>query len=223
MRPELVGRGGLHHPALAHDGHAIAERERLALIVCDVHGRERELVEQAAQILEQAVAQPAVERAERLVEEQDLRLGGEGARERDPLALPARQRPDGAVPEAGEPDELEQISSTSRDRVGRVPAHAQPERDIAKDVPVREERMILEHEPDPASIRGHVREVATVEHHSSRVGSLETGDHAQKGRLAGAARPEKRHDFGVSRVEACAIERRLPVERDADVLDPEHS
>ena len=93
MRPELVRRRDLDDAPRAHHGDAVAERERLRLVVRDVHRGHAELVEEATEIVEQPVAEPAVERAERLVEEEDARLGCERARESDALLLAARERP----------------------------------------------------------------------------------------------------------------------------------
>ena len=54
-------------------------------------------------------ADARVERAERLVEEQHLRLGGERAREPHALSLAARELRRVAVPEALELDEVQQL------------------------------------------------------------------------------------------------------------------
>ena len=67
------------------------------------------------EILEQPVAEAAVERAERLVQEEDPRLGCERARERDALLLAAGERRHRAALEAGEPDELEQLARRAVD------------------------------------------------------------------------------------------------------------
>ncbi len=122
----------------------------------------------AAEVLEQAVAKPAVERAERLVEEEHARLGRERAGERDALLLAARERSHRAPLEAGEADEVEQLACPRCDSLGRVAAHPQPESDVAGDVAVGEERVILEDETDPAPVRGHCCEIGAVEQHSAR-------------------------------------------------------
>jgi hypothetical protein len=61
MRPELVCGAGLHDLARAHDGDAVAERERLCLIVCDVDRRHLQRGEQHSEVDEEAIAQAAVE------------------------------------------------------------------------------------------------------------------------------------------------------------------
>ena len=222
MRPELVRRRRLHDSAFTHHGDAVAERERLRLIVGDVDRRQGELVEQIFEILEKAVAEPPVERAERLVEKEHARLGCERAREGDALALAAGQRSDGAVLETLEPDEPEQVADPSGDSLGRVPAHAEPERDVPEDVAVRKERVILEHEPDPTSMRGHRSEVDAVEQDPAGVRLLQACDHSQERRLSRSARPEDRDDLAGPHVELRAVEGERLLEPNADVLHPEH-
>ena len=74
-----------------HHANAIAEREGLGLVVRDVDRGRPELVEDAAEIVEEPIAEPAIERSERLVQQEDARLGSERARKCDALLLAARQ------------------------------------------------------------------------------------------------------------------------------------
>ena len=67
------------------------------------------LVVQPAQPAPQVLADLGVERAERLVEQQHLRVDGERAGQRHPLALAAGELRRVAVLEAVEPDDLEQV------------------------------------------------------------------------------------------------------------------
>ena len=126
VRPEVVRRRRLHDSALAHDGDAVAERERFRLIVGDVDRGQGELVEELFEILEEAVAQPPVERAERLVQKEHARLGRESTREGHALTLAAGQRSDGAVLEAVEADEPEQVTDPTPMRSGGSPRMRSP-------------------------------------------------------------------------------------------------
>ena len=67
------------------------------------------VVVQAPQPAAQLLAHPRVERAERLVEQQHLRLDGQRAGERHALALAARELRRVALAEVAEADELEQL------------------------------------------------------------------------------------------------------------------
>jgi hypothetical protein len=78
---------------LVHHGDAVGDRHRLGLVVGDVHGRDAHL---ALQVLEEGArleAQLGVEVAERLVEQEHLRLVHHRARHRGALLLAARDLP----------------------------------------------------------------------------------------------------------------------------------
>ena len=221
-RPDLVGRASLHDPARTHDRDAVAEREGLAAVVRHVERRHVERVEDALEILQQAVAEPAVERAERLVEEEDARLRRERAGQRDALLLSARERGDGAPLVSGEPDELQDLPDATLDLVPPRPPHAQPEGDVPEDVPVLEERTFLEHEPDPAPVRRYGREIRPGEEHAPGVRPLKARDHAQERALPGAARPEHRDHLALGDIEPHPVERGGLAEAHRHVFDPEH-
>ena len=101
-RPQLVRSRDLREPALAEHRHPVAQRERLADVVGDVHDRQAEPLEERRQVGLQTVPQGAVEGAQRLVEEEYGRAWSERAGEGDPLCLSAGERRDVAAPRAGE-------------------------------------------------------------------------------------------------------------------------
>ena len=92
---------------MTHD--LVGDVHRLLLVVRDEDRRHVHLVVQAAQPGAQLLAHARVERAERLVEEEHLRLDGERARERHALPLAAGELRGVAVGRARELDELEQL------------------------------------------------------------------------------------------------------------------
>ncbi len=77
--------------AAVHDRDPVAHRERLLLVVGHVHERDADLALDALQLELEPLAQLEVERAERLVEEQDVGPVHERPGECDPLLLAARQ------------------------------------------------------------------------------------------------------------------------------------
>ena len=68
---------------------AVRDIERLRLVVGDQHGGDVHLVVQPAQPGPQILANLGVQRTERLVEQQHLRIDRERARQRHALTLPA--------------------------------------------------------------------------------------------------------------------------------------
>ena len=223
-RPELVRRRDLDDPPGAHHRHAVAERERLGLVVGDVDGGQRELVEEAGEVVEEPVAQPPVERSERLVEEEQPRGSGASARaSATRCCSPPESVPTDRRSKPGEADELEQLACALAIARGIVAAHAQAEADVLRHVAMREERVILEDEADAAAMRRNACEILPVEQDPSLVGHLEPGDDAQERRLARAARPEHRDDLAARDLERRVVERRVSVELDRDAAPPEAS
>ena len=145
---EPVRIGDLLQLAGAQHGDPVAERERLDLVVRDVEHRPADALVQRLQLGARRRPQLRVEVRERLVQEEHVRPAREGARERDALALAARE-PEGLAVEEGlaarEPRRL-------GDALGHLaPAHpprGEAEADVRGDVEVREERVVLEHHRD---------------------------------------------------------------------------
>ena len=111
---DFFRRSGLLDASLVEHDHAVGDLQRLLLIVGHEHGGDMDLVVQLAQPAPQLLADLGVERAERLVEQQDARLDGERARQRDALALAAGQLRRIAVAERAELDQIEQASRRAR-------------------------------------------------------------------------------------------------------------
>src|SRR5471032_722831 len=88
---DLARRSDLLDAALVEDGDVVAHRQRFFLVVRDVQEGHAEVLLERLQKYLHLLAQLQVERTERLVEEQHLRAVDHRARERDALALPARE------------------------------------------------------------------------------------------------------------------------------------
>ena len=68
------------------------------------------------------------------------------------------------------PDQLQKLSGARCYRLRRVAAHPESERDVAEDVAVRKERVVLEDEADPTPVRWDIREILSVEQDSTPIG-----------------------------------------------------
>ena len=77
--------------AIRHDDNTIGHDQRFFLIVGDVDDRDAEAILDLHELDLHVLAQLLVERAERLVHEQQRRPEHDGARERDALLLPAAE------------------------------------------------------------------------------------------------------------------------------------
>ncbi len=86
---------------------------------------------EALEQLEHSLLGAHVDAGEGLVEQQDVRLLGQGAGEEDALLLPARELADGASGEVGDAELLEARSTTSRSAgCGRLSGPSRPYRPI---------------------------------------------------------------------------------------------
>ena len=104
---ELVGSADLFDTAGVHDNDPVRKGQRLGLGMGDEHERNAQMALQQLELVLNALAQIGVERAQRLVEKQDVRLDHEGACERDALLLPARQSLRLEVADVGQPEFFE--------------------------------------------------------------------------------------------------------------------
>ena len=128
-----------------------------------------------------------VERGERLVEEKHVGIASERPRERDALPLAARELVRQRVLEVRDPEPLEVLVDPFASRVGDVLADAQ----------VREERVLLEDEADPALLRRaehaspDVEPDVVSERDAPGRWTNEPRDRTQHRRLARARRPDQ--------------------------------
>ena len=109
-----LGVGELLDVAVEHDRDAVAHGHRLFLVVGDEDEGDAELALEQLELDLHLLAQLAVERAERLVEEQHAGPVDERPGERDALLLAARQLPRLAVRELGHLDHVERLADARR-------------------------------------------------------------------------------------------------------------
>ena len=189
---EVARRGELLDDAGVHHGHPVGQGHGLGLVVRNVDHRRPGLPMQATELGLHLLTQMSVEIGERLVEQNQRGIGGETARQGDPLALPAGQRLRPAVGQVVEAH-LGQAGAHLRLPAGRGQA-AQLEgvAHVLRHAHVRPERVGLKHHGDLARLRrqaslGRGDGLAT-QPDLSGVGCLEASDETQQGGLAAARR-----------------------------------
>ena len=180
----------------------------------DVDERDADVVLDRLQLELHLLAQLEVERAERLVEEQDLRLVDERAGEGDALLLAAGELPRLPPLEAVQVDELEDRTRPGPSSLLAAQAlAAEAERDVLEDRQVGEERVALEDRVHVAPVRREPGHVLVAEEDAALVRLLEAADHPQRRRLAAARRAEQRE-------EAAALDLERDVVHGDDVVEP---
>ena len=193
--------------AVAHDDEAVGHAERLLLVVGDVDERRPERRVQLAQLDLHVLAQLAVERPERLVEQQHARAVHERARERDALLHAARELGRAVVGHVREAHQLEHLGDTAAALVAADALAPQPVADVALDVHVREQGVALEDRVDVAPVGRHVDDVAARDLDAAAVGADEAADDPHRRRLAAAARPEHGEELAGADLERQVVER----------------
>ena len=147
---------------------------------------------QAAQPAAQFFAHLGVERAKRFVEQQHPGLDGQRARQRNSLALAARQLRGIAIGKPVQLHKLQKFHHPASDLGigGANPSRfdAQAEGDILEHRHVPKEGVVLKDETDVAVARMQVRRFFAGKQHLTGVGALHSGDDAQQRRLAAARR-----------------------------------
>ena len=216
---DLGGRADLLDAAGVHDRDPVAHRERLFLVVGHVDEGDPDLALDALQLELHDLAQLEVEGAERLVEQQRLRLVDEGPGQRHALLLAARELRRLAPGEVLEPDDGDALVDLAGE-LGLVPLlGAGPEGHVVPHRHVGEQRVVLEDGVDVALVGRGPRHVLAVEADGAAGGRLEAGDHAQRRRLAAAGRTEHGEELAVGDAEVGVVDRGEVGELLGDVVD----
>ena len=124
---DLVRRADLRDAALVHDGEPAGHGHRLLLVVRHHDEGEAELLLQAHQLEARALAQLAVERGQRLVEQQELGPLDQRAGQRHALALAARELRRPALAVVAKPHQVQRLADArARSRLAGRPSRRRP-------------------------------------------------------------------------------------------------
>ena len=148
LQHDRLRRAFAHQLALGHDRDAGAELQRLLEVVCDEQDRLVQCPLQSQQLVLHLGADQRIERAEGLVHNQDVGIGGERAGKADTLAHAAGQLMREVVAPAAEADGCEHLLGAAAALGRSDAAQLQAELDILEDALVREQREVLEDHRD---------------------------------------------------------------------------
>ena len=149
----------------------------------------------------QLLADASVQSAERLVQEQHLRPRRERPCQRHALALAAGELIGVPVTEGSQADQLEQLVHPLALRPLVHTAHGQAERDVLAHGHVPEQRVVLEHEPEPPVLNACFCQLLAGHPHAAGVRLLKAGDHPQHGALPRTAGAEQCRNRPLRRLE----------------------
>ena len=145
----------------------------------DVDGGQAGSEDEGADFFAQGFAHVGVERAQRLIQQEQAWLGRQAACQGHPLLLAPGKLGDIAIRESCQSDLCQRFPRASFLFIARQSGHFQPKAHIGRDIQVGEEGEILKHETDAALVRGDWEQVFTSELQLAGVGDFQAGDEAQ--------------------------------------------
>jgi hypothetical protein len=206
-------------PCQMQHGDAVADGAGAAHVVRDgQRGGAQRLAALDDQLVDH-VAHDRVQPGGRLVEEDDLRLGGDGARQADALAHADRQA--GRVGRRHVRPEPDLLQRRQRDRPRRLPAHAlaahQAELDVAQHAHAVEQGGVLEQHAEArqralacAAFQRH--HVLAVDLDAPGVWAQQAEDALQRHRLAGAGAADDHQRLALGDLQVDVVQHRLAPE-----------
>ena len=218
---DLERRADMLDHAVVHHDDAVGHGQCLLLVVRDHDRRHAELALQAADLLAQVHAHDRVQRRQRLVQQQQPGRGGQRARQRDALLLPARQLRRVLGLAAGQADQLQQLGHALAHLGARHAPIDQPVGDVVGHRQVGEQRIGLEDDAVVALRRRQHRDVAPGHPDAAGAVRLEPGDDAQQRGLAAARRPEEADELALGDLQIDVAQRGEAAEILADAFESE--
>ena len=195
---------GKHPPAFQHDD-VRGEPHHVFELVGDQHHRQCQFVAQPFEVGQQLTALGRVDRSQRLIEQQQPRLGQQRAPERDPLPLAARQLPAAPAQQWAQVQQFEH--ALHRYLRWRGTGAPQAVAQVSRDVEVWKQPQLLEYAGEPPQVRGHIDrarrivEGETVDLDQARIRAQQASEQVQERRLAGAGAAKQGRDAGRRRRE----------------------
>ena len=188
MRPWTSSAGPAHHDAPAlHHVDAVGDVERLANVLLDQQDAGRSLARDPPHRLEQALHHDRREAERQLVDEEQLGIARDGARQRQHLLLPARQQTRGPAHERVElREEVDGVGSGDA-RDAEVLLGGERHEDGAL---FGDEAHPLTGPPEQRRLRDRA-----AEHDLAGDRGELAGERQQRGRLPRAVRSDERHDL----------------------------
>src|SRR6266508_3254229 len=191
-------------PTALSGGNASVEIDRLLHVMGhEDHGLRRALPDAQEFRLHEAPGL-SIERAERLIHQQDLRVEGERARNRGALAHAARKLRRIAVLEAGEPDQVDEGLRPPLALLARKSHAFQSVENIAAHRLPRKQREMLEHD---AAIWPRRADRLALDQNPAGLRGEKAADEVEQRRLAAAGGAEQRDEFTPTHVERHVLER----------------
>ncbi|MGY4546710.1 hypothetical protein ACVMDO_002139 [Bradyrhizobium sp. USDA 4513] len=191
---DIGRRRDLREPAVDQDRDAVGDRHRLAIVLGDVEHGGSAAPQQVRQLEPHLVAQLCVDIAQRIIQQQNIRIADQRPRQRRALLLSVRQFARRVTEHVLDLEQPADRGNAAGDIAAAGP-DAQAACDIVAGGHVREQGKVLECHADPAPLGRSTDHRAAADQDVAVVGLEHARDHAQQHGLAAAGRSEHRHDL----------------------------
>ncbi len=155
----------------------------------------------ATQVPAHVAASAGIERGERFIEQEQARLGGQGAGQRHALSLAAGQGAGAVLGVVGQPDPLQPRRGLGTCLATGGAPGPQTEGDVLERGEVVEQQVVLEHDGHRPPLGRHediglrLVQGGIVEHDAPGVDGEQAGEAAEQGALARTVRAEDGHNL----------------------------
>ncbi len=199
-------------PALVHHHDPVRDGERLVLVMGNVDRGDPEPLLHFPDFHPYLNPELRVQVGQRLVEEQNVRLGHDGPRQRDPLLLSARELTRLALLEPRETHHFQgAVHPLFLFTLGDLP-HLQAERDVVPHVHMGEQRVGLETHGGVSPVRRDVVHQPVVEVDLPFVRLIESRGGAERGGLPASRRSEQGNELALLDLQIQVVHRRNGIE-----------
>ena len=164
------------------------------------------------------LAKLRIERAERLVEQKQLRSDHQGPGKRNSLLLPAGQLTRIALGETGQANQIQRIADAAAALLPRNAAHSQAESDIVRYAHMGKERKALKHETNLSPVWRQALDVLSIHRDPPPGRPKKAGYETQGRRLPATTRTQEGYKFAFRNRQAYAIDRKNGTESLCDPL-----
>ncbi|GAA0927677.1 hypothetical protein GCM10009558_040310 [Virgisporangium aurantiacum] len=190
-RVQVLRRADLLYPAAAQHDEAVGHRQRLLLVVGDVHRRQPEGLVQPADLGAHLQPQFGVQIGQWFVHQDQCGFQDDGAGDGHSLLLAAGQLARELARLVLEMDQADRLVGAPPHLGPRQPAHLQSEGDVLADGQVREQGVVLEHHAEPAPFRWQRIQPGAVLPDLPAAERQQPGQTVERGGLAATGRAEE--------------------------------
>ena len=156
--PEVLGGVVGDDTSVADDRDLIGDSERLFAVVGHVEDGRMDGGEDRAHLDQEVLTEGAVKGSEWFIQEYESGIRRQRACQSDPLLFSSGERADGAVLVAGEAHQVEHLGHACADGISTEAPHLEAKGDVSRYGAVREQGIVLEHQPESAPVRRDVHQ-----------------------------------------------------------------